>query len=52
MFNLVVFFFFKIQSKDEYFERQGKNIVILLESSFLIPMSIFNIIFNKFDWIK
>ena len=42
-FNLVVFFF-KIHSKDEYFEQQT-SIVILLESFFLIAMSIFNILF-------
>ena len=44
--------FFKLHSKDEYFERQEKGIVILIESFFLIAKSIFNTIFNKFNLIK
>ena len=41
-FSLVVFFF-KLHSIDEYFERQQKSIVILLQSFFLFAMSIFNL---------
>ena len=52
-FKLVVFFF-KLHSKHEYFRREAAkiSIVILLESFFLIAMSIFNRLFNKLDWIK
>ena len=41
--------FFKLHSKNEYFERQAiKSIVILVESFFVIAMLIFYIIFNEF----
>ena len=52
--RVVVFFFFKLHSKDQCFRGQPtkKSIVILVESSFVIAILILNIIFNKFDWIK
>ena len=50
-FSLVAFFNY-IQKMNILKERQQKSIVILRESFFLIAMSIFNIIFNKFGWIK
>ena len=49
-FSLVVFFSNYIQKMNIL--RDRKNIVVLLKSFPLIAMSIFNIIFNKFDWIK
>ena len=49
---LVVFFSNYIQKMNILKEGQQKSIVILLESFFLIAMSISNIIFNKYDWIK
>ena len=52
-FNFVVFFFSNyIQKMNILKERQQKNIVILLDNLFLIAMSVFYIIFDKFDWIK
>ena len=48
-FSLVVFF--QTTFKDAYLRYRKRTIVILLENSFVIAMSIFKI-FNKFDWIK
>ena len=50
--SLVVFFSNYIQKMNILKERQQKSIVILLESFFLIAISIFNTIFNKLNWIK
>ena len=42
---------FKLHSKDEYFERATAK-KAFSESLFLNAMSIFKIIFNKFDWVE